>query len=106
MGIAHKLGYRWVSGRYYIYNTRWESEKSKTCYRLIDGTYSDYNYFKKNDHTIIPSTQIKNLVVEKKTVPTPAQEKNLDSFPDIDLVLELRKRGYEVTAERTITIKL
>ena len=50
---------------------------------------------------------VERLEEEPKThIQDPITEKNLDSFPDIDLVLELRKRGYEVTAEKTITIKL
>lgn len=72
LGIAHKLGRKWVDDEYYIGNTRWEFEKSKTCYQLIDGTYSNYDYFKNGIYNIIPSTQIADLEEKKTTDWTPA----------------------------------
>ena len=61
LGMAHELGYRWANCEYYIDNTRRGVEKSKTCYCLFTGGYSGCNYYKKNDNTIIPSTQIADL---------------------------------------------
>ena len=44
LGIAHELGYKWCTGENYENNTEWSDHKSKTCYQLIDGTYSNYDY--------------------------------------------------------------
>ena len=66
-----------------------------------------WNVFNKNGLLYCNGVWVERLEEETKThIQDATTEKNLDSFPDIDLVLELRKRGYEVTAEKTITIKL
>ncbi len=74
LGIAHELGRKWCRGESYENNTEWSDHKSKTCYRLIDGTYSNYNYFKNGIYDIIPSTQIADLEPEKSTDWSPAPE--------------------------------
>lgn len=66
LGMAHELGYKWCTGEPYKGNTMWESERSKTCYHLLDGTYCSYKYFKNGNYNIIPSTQIADFE-EKKT---------------------------------------
>ena len=85
LGMAHTLGYKWHNGKNYENNTEWGDCESTTCYYFFEGGYSDYDYFKKNDYTIIPSTQIADLKPEKPTDWTPAPE-------DIE---EMKKR-YEV----------
>ena len=78
LGMAESLGYKWWMGENYENNTEWGICKSTMCYDLFNGSYSDYDYFKKNDYTIIPSTQIADLEPEKSTdwIPdlTPAPE--------------------------------
>ena len=74
LGMAHKLGHTWLSGELYIGNTRWNIYKSTTCYYLFDGSYSDCDYFKNRNYTIVPSTQIADLDVTISTGWSPAPE--------------------------------
>lgn len=74
LGMAHELGYKWHYGRSYEDNTAWNTYKRRTCYYLFDSTYSDYNYFKNKNFTIIPSTQIADLEPGKTTGWVPAPE--------------------------------
>ena len=73
LGMAHELGYKWWTGRSYENNTGWNVYKSKMCCDLFEGAYSDYDYFKNKNYTIIPSTQIADLRT-KSTDWTPAHE--------------------------------
>src|SRR5690554_4166339 len=61
LGMAHELGYRWWIGKGYEDNTEWDIYKSKMCYDLLEGSYSNYDYFKNKNYSIIPSTQIADL---------------------------------------------
>ena len=74
LGMAHELGRKWCTGESYENNTEWSDHKSKTCYQLIDGTYSNYDYFKGGIYNIIPSTQIADLKEKKTTDWSPAPE--------------------------------
>lgn len=67
LGMAHELGYKWNTGDNYEDNTEWNTYKSTTCYYFFEGGYSDYDYFKKNDYTIISSTQIADFEENKTT---------------------------------------
>lgn len=67
LGMAHELGYKWCSGEGYKNDTIWRDHKEKTCYRLIDGTLSNYDYFKNRNYNIIPSTQIADLEPTKSS---------------------------------------
>ncbi len=71
--MAIELGYAWNDGRGYRGAYQWGINESKTCYHLLDGMFSDYDYFKKANFTIIPSTQIADLRT-KSTDWTPAPE--------------------------------
>ena len=66
LGMAHVGGYKWHTGKNYQNDTEWNIYKSTMCYYLFDGSYSDCDYFKNRNYTIIPSTQIAD-VGEKKT---------------------------------------
>jgi len=74
LGMAHELGYKWWIGQYYKDNTEWDIYKSKTCYYLFDNSYSNYDYFKNENYSIIPSTQIADLEEAKSSDWTPAPE--------------------------------
>ena len=74
LGMAHQLGYKWHTGKNYENNTEWGDCESTTCYYFFEGGYSDYDYFKKNDYTIIPSTQIADFEEKKSTDWSPAPE--------------------------------
>lgn len=65
LGMAHELGYEWHTGENYKDNTERDSYKSTTCYYLFNGPYSDYDYSKEKNHTIIPSTQIADFEEKK-----------------------------------------
>ena len=65
--MAESLGYKWWYGKNYEDNTAWNIYKSTTCYYLFDGSYSDYDYFKNRNYTIIPSTQIADVEPTKLT---------------------------------------
>ena len=78
LGMAHTLGYKWHTGENYEPNPEWNIYKSTMCYYLFDGSYSEYDYFKNRNYTIIPSIQIANVEEKKSTGWTPAPE-------DVDL---------------------
>ena len=61
LGMAHTLGYKWWDGENYQNDTKWNIYKSKMCYYLLDGSYSDYDYLNNESYNIVPSTQIANL---------------------------------------------
>ncbi len=72
--MAIELGYTWNSGRGYKGDYKWDNNESRTCYYLLDGTYSNYSYFKIVNYTIIPSTQVADFEEKKSTDWTPAPE--------------------------------
>ena len=61
LGMAHTLGYKWWDGENYQNDTKWNIYKSKMCYYLFDGSYSDYDYLNNESYNIVPSTQIADL---------------------------------------------
>lgn len=65
--MAIELGYTWNSGIGYRGAYKWGVNESRTCYYLLDGTYSNYSYFKIVNYTIIPSTQIADLEPKKSS---------------------------------------
>src|SRR5690554_3396558 len=74
LDMAHELGYKWWTGENYENNTEWDIYKSKMCYDLLEGSYSDCYYFKNKNYSIIPSTQIADLEEAKSSDWTPAPE--------------------------------
>jgi len=120
--MAHELGYKWHTGESYKSYHGWDVYGSKTHYDINMGMFSNGNVDRVTDSTIIESAQIKDMTIirskilddiiekEGKEV-TPAELFRLKEFviayaPASELVKELRRRGYEVTAEKTTTTKL
>ncbi len=50
--MADSFGYNWCSGNCYINDTRWDYGKD-TCYCIVDGEYSDLNFYKNYKYEII-----------------------------------------------------
>ena len=74
--MAESLGYKWWTGKKYeADDTEWNVYKSKTCYYLFDGSYSDCDYFKNKNYTIIPSTQIADLEPTNEAIKEMKKEK-------------------------------
>ena len=46
-------GLTWCSGSSYLEYNRWNSYKSKTCYRFIPGEFCDLKYFIDNKYNIL-----------------------------------------------------
>ena len=69
LGMAHELGYKWVTKDGYKNNTLWRDYKEETCYNIFDGTYGYVKFYVKLyvSKQIIPSTQIADLEEEKKS---------------------------------------
>ena len=92
--MAIELGYAWNDGRGYRGAYQWGINKSKTCYHLLDGMFSDYDYFKKENFTIIPSTQIAELKTDKLTDwTTPPKD---FEYKKIKVSFNADKKRYEV----------
>ncbi|MFA7628739.1 MAG: hypothetical protein WCY37_05040 [Candidatus Dojkabacteria bacterium] len=97
LGMAHELGYKWWTGKSYKNNTEWYIYKSKMCYDLLEGSYSDYYYFKNKNYTIIPSTQIEDSEEAKSSDWTPAPEEIEEMKSNI-----FDKNGIEVCVGDTV----
>ena len=93
LGMAHELGYKWWRGKSYENNTEWNVCKSKMCYDLFEGSYSDYDYFKNKNYTIIPSTQIADFEEKKPTdwTPPPEDIEAMKSDKEIDKCSQLKR---------------
>ena len=120
--MAHKLGYKCHTGESYKSYHGWDVYESKTHYDINMGMFSSGNIEKITSSTIIESTQIKDMTIIKSQIlediiekegkeVTPAELLRLKEFvityaPAAELVEELRRRGYEVAAEKTTVIKL
>ena len=104
----------------YRYGEDWETVKIKERHPSLSSSivindgfwdvkiskdHNGWNVWNKNGLLYRNGIWVERLEEEPKIhIQDTIKEKNLDSFTDIDLVLELRKRGYEVTAERTIKL--
>ena len=74
LNMAHKLGYKWCTGRLFEVVNNWGWNKDYTCYYLFKGTYNSLQVHNRQNYTIIPSTQIADLEEAKSTDWTPAPE--------------------------------
>lgn len=49
---ADSVGLKWIGGDSYLGLDRWNTHKEDTCYRLLNGRFSNINYYKEIGYTI------------------------------------------------------
>jgi len=50
---ADRQGYTWSGGQRYLKHDSWQNYKNKTCYLIVEGQYSDLEYFIDQSYEVI-----------------------------------------------------